>query len=44
MMDVTNIGLPEKKHWQIDLPEEEWPVPTVIPVPEEEPVEEPVPA
>jgi hypothetical protein len=40
---MTGIGLPEKRHYEIDIPAEDWPVPTFLPEAEQEPVPEPVP-
>jgi hypothetical protein len=39
---MTNIGLPEKKHYEIDVPLEDWPVPSELPD-FLEPLEEPEP-
>ena len=41
---MGNIGLPEKRHYEIDIPAEDWPVPTFLPIPEQEPVTVPEPA
>lgn len=51
---MTGIGLPEKRHYEIDIPLEDWPVPGELPdwldpvrepeplVPEREPDKVPV--